>query len=128
MIKGIVSLITSGILFNPCVLSGIIIGCIISSFDQQLFRDILTSWQFYAIILSIAAFFCCKLNKVYYVGGKKVNWSATLGVVLWQSVILLATTFFVSFLILTFVKGGHSTEVAIEKIKQRYVDNVNNNI
>lgn len=79
MIKGIVALITSGILFKPMVLTGII-GCIYLHYtvDEDKITNCFFNQNLYLICLLISLIYTCIFCRVYYTGGRKVNWKSTI--------------------------------------------------
>ncbi len=85
MIKGLISLFTSGIIFNPMVLLGIVSGVYaIISFSPDKIRDILVDSDFYLAVLLISAFYTFVFARIYKSGGRVVDYSATFGLVVWN--------------------------------------------
>lgn len=100
MFKGIVSLFTSGLIFNPFVLSGIIIGswCYFSM-DVSAIRSLFLMKEFYVAVVGIATIFVFIFSKVYVNNGRNLDWFAMLG-----KIVVNVLKFFVSFvLIMSFI-------------------------
>ena len=77
MIKGIVSLFTSGAIFNPMVLLGIIcgIGSIIRLNADEI-KALATNYHFYLLIALISFGFVFGFKKEYKGGGINLNYTA----------------------------------------------------
>jgi len=78
LIRGIIALFTSGILFRPMVLLGII-GCIYLHYtvEEDKIADIFFNQNIYLICLLISLIYTCIFCRVYYTGGRRVNWKST---------------------------------------------------
>jgi hypothetical protein len=100
MIKGIVALFTSGILFKPMVLLGIISGFVFMfGFDEQA-RQMLTEVPFlYVAVAVVAVLYTFSWDKVYKEGGEEVDWVSTTGLAVWN----FALYFIALFLTISFV-------------------------
>ena len=77
MFKGIVSLFTSGVIFSPFVLLGIISGswCYFNMQPEKI-RSLLLKKEIYVIVALASSVFVCLFAKVYDNGGKYIDWSA----------------------------------------------------
>lgn len=85
MIKGIIALFTSGAIFNPLVLAGVVSGswCIIKLHPEQI-RGLFLMPHFYGFVALVALLYTVLFAKIYQHGGVKVDLTATLGVAVWN--------------------------------------------
>ena len=100
MFKGIISLFTSGIIFSPFVLLGIVAGsyCYFSM-EPEAIRNLLLTEKFYAIVVLASIVFVCLFGKIYKSGGKYIDWPA----MFWR-MIANVVKFFMSFvLVMSFI-------------------------
>lgn len=78
MIKGILALFTSGLFFHPMVLSGIILGIVVSSkFETEQIYAFLQLSYFYIGAVILAFIYTIIFAKVYKEGGAEVDMTAT---------------------------------------------------
>lgn len=78
MIKGLLALFTSGIFFHPMVLSGIILGGVVSSkFESEQIYSYLQFPYFYIAAVVWAIVYTLLFAKVYKDGGVGVDKSST---------------------------------------------------
>jgi hypothetical protein len=100
MIKGIVALFTSGILFKPMVLLGIISGFVaMFGFDEQIRQTLVEIPALYVAVAVVAVLYTFSWNKVYKEGGEDVDWVSTIGLAVWN----FALYFIALFLTISFV-------------------------
>lgn len=92
MIRGIIALFTSGILLKPMVLLGII-GCICLHYtvDEDKIADCFFNQNLYLICLLISLIYTCIFCRVYYTGGRRVNWKSTISGTLHNFLTLILT-------------------------------------
>lgn len=85
MIKGLVALFTSGIIFNPMVLFGVISGAytIVNKTPEEIRALFLTPF-FYAVIAGISVGYTIIFARVYKIGGVHIDWFATSGSTIWN--------------------------------------------
>ena len=120
LFKGIVALFTSGILFNPMILTGIISGVVIMNItDGPSLHQMLTSLHFYMLFLLIAAFFTYAAKRVYYPGGSKINWKATALEIFAQFITLISTVIFTCLFLFYFIWSSNESTVAARVIRNR---------
>ena len=95
MFKGIISLFTSGIIFNPFVLLGIISGswCYLNMEPNDI-RNLFYKEEFYIGIAVLAFFYVTFFSKIYKTGGRYLDWSA-----MFMRMIANFARFFISFLL-----------------------------
>lgn len=99
MIKGILSLFTSGAIFNPMILLGIALGI----FSMAVLTDVeikklFTDYHLYILVLLLSAGYVFFLKPVYKDGGKAPDyaamiWATVLGVLKFTMSALLAMSF-----------------------------------
>ena len=85
MLKGIIALFTSGIIFNPMVLLGIISGSYtILKLEPEKIRALFADYRFYGIVFVVAVLYTLVFGRVYQEGGMKVDTPATALRVVWN--------------------------------------------
>lgn len=78
MFKGIISLFTSGAIFNPFVLLGIFSGAFaVIKLEPETIRNLFVYPEFYGAVAFAAAGYTIIFAKVYKDGGIEVDWKAT---------------------------------------------------
>ncbi len=84
MIRGIISLFTSGAIFNPMVLLGIIcgIGSIIR-LDADEIRSLVSDYHFYLLIALVSFGYVFGFKKEYKEGGIDLNYAAMMFTAIW---------------------------------------------
>ena len=77
MFKGIISLFTSGLIFNPFVLSGIVLGawCYTSMSPEEI-REIFFKDEYYALVVVASIVYVLSFSRVYNRGGYSLDWGA----------------------------------------------------
>lgn len=79
MIKGILALFRSGLIFNPMVLSGILLAFIaIASLDDAMLKALYTNSGLYILALICAGIYVYFFKPIYFTGGYKINWKETI--------------------------------------------------
>ena len=87
MIKGLMALFTTGIIFNPMVLLGVVTGFFaIARLDEEQIKELFFDYHLYLLVLLISAVYSFVFKKVYKDGGVTpdyvvMTFSALLGVV-----------------------------------------------
>ncbi len=85
MIKGIIALFTSGAIFNPFVLLGIISGVwALLNLKPEEIRGLFANIHFYTAIALAAVVYTFIFAKIYKEGGEDIDWSATCGRAVWN--------------------------------------------
>lgn len=100
MFKGLISLFTSGVIFSPFVLFGIIAGsyCYVNMEAEEI-KNLLLRREFYAVVALASAVYVYLFAKVYENGGTFLDWTA----MFWR-VIANIVKFFLSFvLVMSFI-------------------------
>lgn len=83
MIKGIIALFTTGIIFNPMAWVGIGAGCyMMLNLTMAQIHSLAVNWQFHAGVLALALVYTLIFKRTYYSGAQRVNWKATFSSVL----------------------------------------------
>ena len=95
MIKGLISLFTSGIIFNPLVLLGIISGfwCITNKEPSEI-RELFTQNWLYATVGIIAIAYTFIFARIYKETSMNIDVKATFGLAVWNFV-----KYFISFVL-----------------------------
>lgn len=77
MIKGIMALFSSGIIFNPMVLGGIgfAVFCMIK-FDAEQMRELFADYNLYALVAFISFGYTFAFKKIYKEGGVSLDYTA----------------------------------------------------
>lgn len=90
MIKGIISLFTSGSIFKPTVLSGILLGFFsITKLSIEKIKLIITTPQNYFVLLSFLLCYVFLFKKTFKTGGLKIDFFATTLTVIAEFIIFL---------------------------------------
>ena len=100
MFKGIISLFTSGIIFNPFVFSGIVAGCFCYfNMEPVDIRNLFLKKELYTLVTFLAGVFVFCFSKRYDESGRHLD--------LWSMSLLIVTNvikFFMSFvLVMSFI-------------------------
>lgn len=79
MIKGILALFRSGLIFNPMVLSGILLAFIaMATLDDIMLKALYTNSGLYILALMCAGIYVYFFKPIYFIGGYKINWKETI--------------------------------------------------
>ena len=77
MLSGLKALFTSGIIFRPMVMLGIISGFLMSSFlDWEEFFPLFSSLNLYLMMATLAGLYTLFFNQVYKGHGKELDYKA----------------------------------------------------
>lgn len=110
MIRGLVALLTSGILLNPMVIAGIICGTyIMNTLSESDVIGLFKNTDFYLGMFVVAFLFALIFERVYHSGGKRINWKVTLGIAFGRFVTLCITSIFTCLFIFSFTFGDNET-------------------
>ena len=78
MIKGILALFRSGLIFNPMVMLGVLLGFIcMATLDDQMLKFLYTNYNFYMLLFLVASTYVYFFKCVYIQGGYRVDWKET---------------------------------------------------
>ena len=87
MFKGLIALFTSGVIFSPLVLLGVISGFFaIIKMTPEAIADLFGDFHFYGAVAFVAAGYTLIFAKIYKEGGIDVDWPATIGRIVWNFV------------------------------------------
>ena len=102
MIKGLISLFTSGIIFTPMVLLGVISGAYaVINMSPEDIRSLMSNPLFYAGVFGVAAVYTFVFAKIYTEGGISIDWTSTGLRVIWNFVrYLMAFVLTMSFVVM----------------------------
>ncbi len=103
MIKGILALFTTGIIFNPMVLLGILLGFIaVGVLSEEQLHALYTNYHFYLLMFFIAALYVYFFRRTYYSGGYQTDWSNTLQTMVGYFLMFVAAFVFSMLFIMSF--------------------------
>lgn len=107
MIKGILALFRTGIIFNPMVLLGILLGLIAMCTlgDTQL-HAFYTDYRLYMLMFLIAALYVYFFRRRYYLGGLETDWNNTLQTMVGYFLIFVISFIFSMLFIMVMSFGG----------------------
>ncbi len=79
MIKGILALFRSGLILNPMVMIGILIGFLaMATLDDVMLKALYTNYSLYLLMLMVASAYVYFFKCVYFEGGYKIDWKETI--------------------------------------------------
>lgn len=80
MFKGLRALFTSGAIWNPMVLTGVVFGLWLGiKFDGEQISEIYQNYRLYLLALIVAAAYNFTIKRVYKAGGDELDWGAIIG-------------------------------------------------
>ena len=110
MIKGILALFRSGLILNPMVFLGILIGFIaMATLDDDMLRLLYTSFSLYLLMFIIASAYVYFFKLVYFQGGRKVDWKETI-LSMVGHFLMFVISFICSMLFVMFISFGDTQE------------------
>lgn len=111
MIKGLIALFSSGIIFRLPVLSGVILGLIMmfTLSDEQILA-VFHNPLLYVFGLIISFIYAFVIKRVYHKGGSIVDWRATFYSVFGHFVSYVAAVIFSCLFVFTVSLGGFDNE------------------
>lgn len=110
MIKGILALFKSGIIFNPMVLLGIITGfTAMGTMDSEQLHAFYTNPALYLLMLLIAFLYVFFFKRTYYRGGLETDWKNT-GLAIAGHFLMLIVSFIFSMLFIMVISFGTEEE------------------
>ena len=117
MIKGILALFRSGLIFNPMVLLGVLSGFIcMGALEDEKFKALYTNYNLYILMFLIASAYVYFFKCVYLQGGYRVDWKETfLSMIGHFSMLVLSFIFSVLFVMVMSFGGS---EVQTEQERQ----------
>ncbi len=102
MFKGLAALFTSGAIWNPMVLIGVIFGLFLGiKFDGEQITIIYQNYRLYILVAIIAVIYNFLFKKVYKSGGYKLDVSAIIGHSITSSIkMVLSSLLAIAFVVL----------------------------
>lgn len=102
MFKGLVSLFTTGAIFNPLVILGIISGFFaIIKLQPDTIRELFGNYHFYLLVAVVAFLYTIIFAKIYKEGGIEIDWGETIGRAIWNFIkYFIAFVLSMSFLVM----------------------------
>ena len=114
MIKGILALFRTGIIFNPMVLLGILLGFIaMGTLSDEQLHALYTNYHLYLLMLFISVLYVNFFRRTYFVGGLQVDWKSTIQTMIGYF-LMFAVSFIFSMLFITFISFGDEQEMMKE--------------
>jgi len=111
MIKGILALFTSGLIFNPMVLLGIITGfTAMITLEGERLRAFYTNYHLYLLMLLIAGLYVWFFKRTYYRGGTDTDWGATVPTIIGQFLMFVVSFIFSMLFVFAVSFGGDDEE------------------
>lgn len=87
MFKGLIALFTTGAIFNPLVMLGIISGfAAVIKLQPEVIMGLFSDYHFYGVVAVVAVLYTVVFAKIYKEGGIEIDWPSTLGKALWNFV------------------------------------------
>lgn len=78
MLKGILALFRTGIIFNPMVFLGILFGFIaMGTLSDEQLHALYTNYHLYILMFLITALYVVFFRRTYFLGGIDVDWKST---------------------------------------------------
>ncbi|MBE6451647.1 MAG: hypothetical protein E7016_06770 [Alphaproteobacteria bacterium] len=116
MIKGILALFRSGLIFNPMVLLGVLTGfvCMATLEDDKL-KALYTNYNFYILMFLVAAAYVYFFKCVYFQGGYRVDWKETILSMIGHFCMLVLSFIFSMLFVMVVSFGGSETQTENEK-------------
>jgi hypothetical protein len=110
MIKGILALFRSGLIFNPMVMLGVLLGFIcMATLDDQMLKFLYTNYNFYMLLFLLASTYVYFFKCVYIQGGYRVDWKETVLSMIGHF-FMLVLSFIFSMLFVMAISFGSSEE------------------
>ena len=114
MIKGILALFRSGLIFNPMVMLGVLLGFIcMATLDDQMLKFLYTNYNFYMLLFLVASTYVYFFKCVYIQGGYRVDWKETVLSMVGHFFMLVLSFIFSMLFVMVISFGG--TEDATEQ-------------
>lgn len=111
MIKGILALFRSGLIFNPMVLLGILTGFIaMGSLEDKQLHDFYTNYHLYLLMLLVAGIYVYIFKRTYYKGGVITDWKATSQTIIGNFLMLVISFIFSMLFIMVMSFSGDEDE------------------
>ncbi len=110
MIKGILALFRSGLIFNPMVLLGIVLGFLsMATLEGAMLKALYTNYSLYLLMLIVAGFYVYFFKCIYKEGGYDVDWKETL-LSMFGHFLMLVISFILSMLFVMVMSFGVGEE------------------
>ena len=102
MFKGLISLFTTGAIFNPLVILGIVSGFwAVIKMHPDAICELFGNYHFYLLVAVVAFVYTIIFAKIYKEGGIDIDWGATIGRAVWNFVkYFIAFVLSMSFLVM----------------------------
>ena len=117
MIKGILALFRSGLIFNPVVLCGIIFGIIgMTALEDEQFTAYYSNPCLYVLMLMISVVYVYSFKCVYVLGKNQIDWKET-SLSMFGHFLIMVVSFISSMLFISMVGSFFSPRIKSQKNK-----------
>ena len=121
MIKGILALFRSGLIFNPVVLCGIIFGIIgMTALEDEQFTAYYSNPCLYILMLMLSAVYVYNFRCIYVLGKNQIDWKET-SLSMFGHFLMMVVSFISSMLFISMVMSLFSPRVKPKQNKQEVV-------
>lgn len=111
MIKGILALFRTGIIFNPMVLLGILLGFIaMGTLSDEQLHALYTNYHLYILMFLITALYVNFFRRTYLMGGVEVDWKSTIQTMIGYF-LMFVVSFIFSMLFVTVMSFGDEEQM-----------------
>ena len=121
MIKGILALFRSGLIFNPVVICGIIFGFIgMTALEDEQFTAYYSNPCLYILMLMLSVVYVYNFRCIYVLGKNQIDWKET-SLSMFGHFLMMVVSFISSMLFISMVMSLFSPRVKPKQNKQEVV-------
>ena len=121
MIKGILALFRSGLIFNPVVVCGIIFGFIgMTALEDEQFTAYYSNPCLYILMLMLSVVYVYNFRCIYVLGKNQIDWKET-SLSMFGHFLMMVVSFISSMLFISMVMSLFSPRVKPKQNKQEVV-------
>lgn len=111
MIKGILALFRSGLIFNPMVLLGILTGfTAMGTLEDEQLHQFYTNYHLYLLMFLVAGIYVYIFKRTYYKGGVITDWQATIQTMVGHFLMLVVSFIFSMLFVMVMSFSGDEDE------------------
>ena len=119
MIKGILALFRSGLIFNPMVFLGILTGFIaMGTMDNDKLKAFYTNPGLYILMLMIAAAYVYTFKCVYITGKSDIDWKETILTMIGHFLMMVVSFIFSMLFVMVISFGGSEEKTKAQKLPE----------
>ncbi|MBQ8870311.1 MAG: hypothetical protein IJ019_02920 [Alphaproteobacteria bacterium] len=116
MIKGILALFRSGLIFNPMVMLGVLTGFIcMATLEDERLKALYTNYNLYILMFLVASAYVYFFKCVYFQGGYRIDWKETILSMIGHFFMLVLSFIFSMLFVMVVSFGGSETQIESEK-------------